>query len=414
MNESELSQSLDKYADVAIKIGVNLQKGQRLSIITDTESLVLVRRLVISAYKAGAKFVDVLINDRPLERIRFEHAQPESLTEAPEWLLARLLEYWAHGEASLIVFSATPDLFAGIDPELAAANQKAEAEKYDSAWQYIMRDEVNWSVVSAVSAAWAQKVFPEMPLEQAQARLWEEIFETCRIDSPDPVQAWEEHIQALDRRSEFLNNKCYTAFHYKAPGTDFTLGLPQGQRWASCRMKAGNGIEFVANLPTEEVFSMPHRERAEGFVTASRPLNHNGTLIDGFTVSFENGHVTNVTAKTGEVALRRLIETDEGAGRLGEVALVPYSSPISQRNRMFFSTLFDENAASHTALGDAYRYSLRGGREMSDEEFTANGGNRSLIHADFMIGSGEMDIDGLCEDGTREPVMRQGEWAFEI
>ena len=236
----------------------------------------------------------------------------------------------------------------------------------------------------------------------------------CRIDRPDPVQAWKEHIEALENRSGFLNQKTYTALHYKGPDTDFLLGLPEGQKWVSGRMRAGNGIDFTANLPTEEVFSMPHREKAAGFVGGSRPLNLGGNIIEDFHVAFENGHVTRITAKQGEERLQKLVETDEGAGRLGEVALVPNSSPVSQRNRSFYSILIDENAASHLALGEAYPFTMRGGNEMSAEEFKAHGGNQSLIHVDFMIGSGEMDIDGVCADGTREPVMRQGEWAFDV
>jgi aminopeptidase len=268
--------------------------------------------------------------------------------------------------------------------------------------------------VAAAGDAWAMKVFPDLSKEQAVEKLWKAIFETSRIDQPDPIAAWQKHIDSMKERARYLQSKQFTALHYKGPGTDFTLGLPSGHLWISAQSMAQNGVAFTANMPTEEVFTMPDRNRADGVVSATFPLSYGGTLIEDFQVTFENGRVTKVTAKKGEAALQKLVDTDEGSHRLGEVALVPASSPIGQRGHLFYNTLFDENASCHIAIGRAYRFTIAGGEELNDEEFMAAGGNVSLNHVDFMIGSSQMDIDGIHKDGTREPVMRQGEWAIKI
>ena len=254
----------------------------------------------------------------------------------------------------------------------------------------------------------------DIELEKAQEKLWQAIFETTRIDQPDPIAAWEKHILFLRERARYLQSKQFTALHYTAPGTDFTLGLPSGHQWISAQSMAQNGIAFTANMPTEEVFTLPDRNRADGVVSSTFPLSYGGTLIEDFQVTFENGRIVKVNAKKGEAALQKLVDTDEGSHRLGEVALVPASSPIAKRGHLFYSTLFDENASCHIAIGRAYRFTLTGGEELNDEEFIAAGGNVSLNHVDFMIGSPKMDIDGVHKDGTHEPVMRQGEWAFKL
>jgi aminopeptidase len=287
-------------------------------------------------------------------------------------------------------------------------------KKWERFYDYIMRDAINWSAVSSPTQEWASKIFPDVSPEEAVAKLWEAIFQTCRVYQPDPVAAWQAHIADLRKHSEYLNKKHYSALHYKSPGTDLTVGLPERHCWLAAQSKAENGIEFTANMPTEEVFTMPHKDRVDGTVSASRPLVTFGRVVEGFTLTFEKGQITNITAQKGEETLRKLIETDEGSRRIGEVALVPNSSPISQRGLLFFNTLFDENAASHIAIGRAYRFTMNGGAEMTEEEFQANGGNYSLTHNDFMIGSSEMDIDGILADGGREPVMRSGEWAFDV
>jgi aminopeptidase len=268
--------------------------------------------------------------------------------------------------------------------------------------------------VSTASPSWAKKIFPELPVEQAQSKLWEAIFSACRIDLPDPVQAWMDHTDKLIKFRDYLNAKRYTTLHYTAPGTDLTIGLPEKHLWEGGGGTFKNGIFCIPNLPTEEVFTAPHKDKVDGVVKSTFPLNLQGVLIEDFSITFENGCAVEVTAKKGEEDLRKLIETDENAGRLGECAIVPNSSPIGQRGFLFYNTLFDENASCHLALGNAYRYSIEGGSDMTEEEFAAHGGNKSLIHVDFMIGSAEMNIDGIQPDGTLEPILRQGEWAFEV
>ena len=371
-----------------------------------------VRKAVEAAYKAGAVYVDVLFMDEKLNRIRFEHADPETITEIPDWVFARYEEYQKRADALLAISSSDPDILNGIDPDLIARNRKAAAQKYEPLRKY--DSDFNWCVVSTASPSWAKKVFPDLPLEEAREKLWEAIFQSCRIDVADPVQAWKEHTDRLAKYKDHLNHRRYTALHYKAPGTDLTLGLPEKHLWGGADATYKNGITCIPNLPTEEVFTTPHKDKADGVVRSTFPLNMMGVLIEDFSVTFENGRAVKVTAKKGEENLRKLIETDENAGRLGECALVPNSSPIGQRGHLFYNTLFDENAACHIALGNSYRESIEGGADMTEEEFAAQGGNTSLIHVDFMIGSAELDIDGITADGSREPVMRRGEWAFEV
>jgi aminopeptidase len=413
MNENEFDQMLAKYADVVVRVGLNLGKGQNLSIRADIEDAPFIRKVTESAYKAGAHYVDILWADEKSTRIRFDHASPDSIDHIPNWLPSRFEEYYKRGDATLAVFSTNPDLLQGINPDLIARERKARMQKLVEPFRNY-ENASNWCVVATAAPAWAKRVFPELSVEDAQAKLWDAIFQVSRIDVDDPVGAWQEHIDKLVKYKDYLNFKAYTALHYKGPGTDLTIGLPKNQAWGGAQESFNNGITCTVNLPTEEVFTAPHKDKADGVVTASRPLNLVGALIEDFSLTFENGRVVKITARKGENDLRKLIETDENASRLGEVALVPNSSPISQSGILFYNTLFDENAASHIALGNAYRTSIKGGDDMTDEEFAAEGGNKSLIHTDFMIGSGQLDVDGIRDDGTREPVMRQGEWAFHI
>jgi aminopeptidase len=283
------------------------------------------------------------------------------------------------------------------------------------------RNAINWCVVASAAPAWAAKMFPDLGPLEAEEKLWQAIFETTRATLPDPVAAWGEHIKNLRKRSDYMQAKKYTALHYRAASlrdksdvTDFTLGLPPGHRWISAQSLAENGVVFTANMPTEEVFTLPDRHRADGIVHSTFPLSYGGSLIEDFTVTFENGKIVRVTAKKNESILQKLVSMDEGAARLGEVALVPVSSPIARRGHLFYNTLFDENASCHIAIGRAYRFTLTGGEELTDEEFNAAGGNTSMTHIDFMIGAPTMDIDGIREDGRREAVMRSGEWAFDV
>lgn len=403
-------------------MGLNLQPGQRLlikgdALVTNGVSIhvaPLVRLIALSAYQRGARLVDVIWGDDQLQLARFQHAPRDSFEEYPSWQTDGALECARRGDARLVILADDPGLFDGQDPDLVAAYQKVALKHARPAADYAARNAMNWTVVAAPVPGWAVKVFPDLPPQAAEARLWDTIFEICRLKKADPISAWQEHVQQLSARCSYLNHKQYTALKLIGPGTDLSVGLPRGHIWKGIRATSQAGISFIGNLPTEEIFTLPHKDKTEGIVTASMPLSRGGTLFKNFSLSFAQGRVVNVSADKGESALRKLIETDEGASRLGEVALVPHSSPISQSGILFHNDLIDENAASHIALGAAYRFNLEGGTDMSDAEFAAAGGNDSLVHADFMIGSAQMDVDGLKKDGSAEPVMRAGEWAFEV
>jgi len=415
---TKFQKDLQKYAELAVRVGLNLRPGQRLLVRAPSpygvafEHAPLVRYVAEAAYKAGARLVDVYWGDEQMELIRFAHAPRDSFAEFPKWKLAIPLEYAERGDAILTISATDPDLWAGQDTELVNVYQDTTWKEMNPYLKHGSSNTMNWCVISAARPSWAKKMFPKLTAEKALAKQWQTIFKMCRVDADDPVAAWQEHIRNLQARSAYLNQKKYTALKYSAPGTDVTLGLPKGHHWASAREVAKNDIEFTANIPTEETFTMADRTRADGIVTSTKTLNYGGSLIEGIVVRFENGHVVESHASKGENVLRKMIATDEGSARLGEIAIVPHSSPISKSGLMFHNTLYDENASCHIALGRAYKFNLQGGLNLTDEEFAARGGNQSLIHVDFMIGSDKMDIDGLTSDGRAEPVLRKGEWAF--
>lgn len=416
-NHQEL---LRKYAEAIVKVGLNLRAWQRLIITNATSRGVppagraLVHEVTKAAYAAGARYVEVIWGDEEMNRIRVQHAPAESLGEYPKFHVNAILDMFKNGDALLSIYANNPDVYAGLDPERLSAMQKSHLQNYQEISMLVSRNAINWCVVASASPAWAAKIFPDLNPEEAEEKLWKAIFESTRAVQPDPVAAWQEHIRNLKKRSDYMQSKGYSGLHYKGPGTDFTLGLPRGHKWISAQSLAENGVVFTANMPTEEVFTLPDRHRAEGTVSATFPLSYGGSLIEDFSVTFENGRIVKVHAKKNESILQKLVDTDEGSTRLGEVALVPASSPIAQRGHLFYNTLFDENASCHIAIGRAYRFTLTGGEELTEQEFVAAGGNVSINHVDFMIGSPQMDIDGIKEDGTREPVMRAGEWAFDV
>jgi aminopeptidase len=417
VNHQEL---LGKYAEAIVRVGLNIRAGQRLIIINATSRGVtpagreLAHAVAKAAYQARARYVEVLWGDEEMHRIRLQYAPDGSFDEYPKFMISGIMDMIKNGDALLTISANDPDAMNGLNPDRVGAFQKAHLENWKEVGLSVSRNATNWCVVAGSSPAWAKKIFPDLKTEEAEQKLWQAIFETTRASQPDPVAAWQEHIKFLRKRADYLQAKKYSALHYKGPGTDLTLGLPQGHRWASAQMLAENGVAFTANMPTEEVFTLPDRNRADGTVAATFPLRYGGSLIEDFSVTFENGQIVKVNAKKNEAILQKLVATDEGSTRLGEIALVPASSPISNRGHLFYNTLFDENASCHIAIGRAYRFTLIGGEELTDEEFIAAGGNMSLTHVDFMIGSPHMDIDGIKEDGAREPVMRGGEWAIEV
>jgi len=411
---------LQKYAEAIVKVGLNLREGQRLIITNATARGVppagraLVHEVTKAAYSAGARFVDVIWGDEEMLRIRLQNAAADSFDEYPKWHVNGIMDMIKNGDALLSIYANDPDVYNGLDSERVGAMQKSHLQNYQEIGIQISRNAINWCVVACGAPAWARKIFPDLGEEQAEEKLWQAIFETTRATQPDPVAAWQDHIKNLRKRAGYMQTKKYSALNYKSENTDLTLGLPRGHKWISAQSLAENGVVFTANMPTEEIFTLPDRHRADGTVSATFPLSYGGNLIEDFSVTFENGKVVRVNAKKNEAALQKLINTDEGSTRLGEVALVPASSPIAQRGHLFYNTLFDENASCHIAIGRAYRFTLIGGEELNDEEFNAAGGNTSLNHVDFMIGSPQMDIDGITDDGRREPVMRAGEWSFDI
>lgn len=406
-------QKLDRLAEVAIRVGLNLREGQELVLTAPTDALPLVRRVVEQAYKAGAKFVTTLLSDDELAVARFRSAPNASFDYAPEWFYDAIANAFRSGAARMAITGANPALLSGQDPQKVSRANIAVSKAYKPAMELITRHEINWTIIAAATPAWAELVYPGEPEELAMGKLWDAIFRTSRITGEDPVSDWKRHGENLKRRVDLLNAKRFHSIRFFTPdaATDLTVGLADQHLWAGGGTTAGNGIYCQPNIPTEECFTTPHKDRVNGVVSASKPLSHQGTLIENIRCRFEQGRIVEVTATKGEEAIRKLIATDEGARRLGEVALVPHNSPIAQSGILFWNTLFDENAASHIALGQAYSTCLINGESMSNEELAKLGANESLIHVDWMIGSAAMNIDGISAAGSAEPLMRNGTWA---
>lgn len=375
------------------------------------ESLALARRITEQAYRAGAALVTTIYGDDENTLARFRLAPDASFDRAAAWLYNGMAAAFSSGVARLAISDSNPTLLSNQEHDKVSRTNRAYSQAYRPALELITRHTINWAIVAGATPAWAATMFPGDSPEVALAKLWEAIFATSRINSADPIAAWAEHDASLQRRAAMMNEKRYAWLHYKSPVTDFRLGLADDHHWLGGGTTAANGVYCIPNLPTEEIFTTPHRERAEGVVRASKPLSYQGTMIEGIEVRFEGGRIVEAKASRGQEVLTRLLDTDEGARRLGEVALVPHSSPIAASGLTFFNTLFDENAASHVALGQAYSSCVRDGDSMTPQELAARGANESLIHVDWMIGSNELDIDGITTSGVSEPVMRKGEWA---
>lgn len=416
---SEFEKNLEKYADIVLKVGLNLQQGQRLLIrpFDFSTSLLelspLIRILVRKAYQMGARYVEVIWNDPQLYLIRLQEASRDSFEEYPTWKIDLTKNYIENGDAILIIEAFDPDLLVDQDPELMMAVNLTRLKHSKQVNELIMKNVTNWLMITAPVDGMDRKIFPNLPSKERTAKLWDKIFDICRIKEDNPVSAWNNHANQLMKRTQYLNNKKYTALELKAPGTDLKIGLPSGHIWGGAREKSQNGIEFTPNIPTEEVFTLPHKDMTEGVVSATKPLPYD-VIIEDFNLTFSKGRVVSATAKKGEEQLHKILEIDERLKYIGEIALVPHSSLISQSNLLFYNILVDENASCHIALGKGYKPSLENGEKMSDTEFMAAGGNISLTHIDFMIGSAEMNIDGILENGEKDPIMRNGEWAFEV
>ena len=408
--QSAFEQNLDQLAAVAVHVGLGLKAGQELVMTAPLEAVPLVRRITEHAYRAGASLVTTLYNDDDAALMRFRFAPDAAFDHAANWLYDGMGAAFKSGAARLAITGANPLLLSNEDPDKVGRANHAISMAYRPALELITRHEINWTIVATATPAWAEAMFPDAPPQYALAKLWDAIFETSRVNTSDPVSAWKQHDAELQRRAAFLNERRYSALQYRGPETDFRLGLADDHLWMGGGTTAANGIYCIPNIPTEEVFTTPHKDRADGIVTASKPLSYQGTMIEGIQVRFERGRIVEARATRGQEVLQKLIDSDEGARRLGEVALVPHSSPIAHSGLTYFNTLFDENAASHIALGQAYSSCVRDGENLTPEQLAAKGANDSLIHVDWMIGSDKLDIDGITASGAVEPLMRSGEW----
>ena len=416
VHERHLSSSidpvrLDRLAEVAVKVGLRLKEGQDLLLTAPAVALPLVRRIAEHAYKAGAGIVTPILSDEELTLARYRFAHDASYDRAAGWLYEGMAKAFSENTARLAVVGDNPMLLSGQDPAKVARANKANSLAYQPALEKIVNFDTNWNIIAYPGSSWARQVFPDCTEEVAVAKLADAIFAASRVDLDNPVAAWDEHNAVLRERTRWLNGQRFTALHYSAPGTDLTIGLADGHEWVGGASVAKNGITCIANIPTEEVFTTPHCRRVTGHVVSSKPLSYQGTLIDDIAVRFEEGRIVEAKASRGEEVLTKVLDTDEGARRLGEVALVPHSSPISRSGLLFFNTLFDENAASHIALGQCYSKCFIDGARLTPQQIAAQGGNQSLIHIDWMIGSDKTDVDGIHADGRRVPVFRRGEWA---
>ena len=405
------SEKIDKLAQLAVYTGLGLRPGQDLILTAPVEALPLVKRIVVHAYKAGAGLVTPLFSDGELTLARYKYANNASFDKAPDWLYNGIGQAFDNNAARMAIVGDDPMLLANQDSDKIGRANKANSIAYKPARERITRFNINWNIIAWPGAAWAKRMFPELSGTEAQSKLADAIFDASRVNTTDPVEEWKKHNEVLRKKCKWLNELDFASLHFNGPGTDLIVGLADGHEWMGGASIAQNGITCNPNIPSEEVFTTPHALNVNGSVCSTKPLSHQGALIDEIQVRFENGKITNAKASKGEEVLLKILDSDEGARRLGEVALVPNSSPISQSGLLFYNTLFDENAACHIALGQCYSKCFKGEENLSEKEISKRGGNSSMIHIDWMIGSRHIDIDGINSDGSRVAVFRKGEWA---
>jgi aminopeptidase len=404
---------LEKYARLIVKTGVNIQKDQILVISSPIECAPFTRMIAEIAFKEGAKDVVVNWKDELFSKTRYLHAPEEVFEEFPQWQKEFYIFYVREGAAFLSISASDPEVMKGVDPQRIVKSQKTSSTALKEYRERLMSNKNPWCVVSVPTRSWAKKVFPNLSEDEAIEKLWETIFMTVRVNTEDPVASWEKHKNNLKRRMEFLNSNRFKLLHYKnSLGTDLKIELPENHIWIGGADYTPEGLEFIANMPTEEVFTLPKKTGVNGVVVSSKPLNYNGNLIEGFSLTFRDGKIVDFNAEKGYENLKGLIETDEGSHYLGEVALVPYDSPISKSNILFFNTLFDENASCHLAIGKAYPVCIKDGENMDEEELERLGVNDSLVHEDFMIGTKDLEIIGITESGEEVHVFKNGNFAF--
>lgn len=403
---------LEQYAQLTVSIALNIQPGQTLWISAPIHAPQFVRLITRKAYEAGAKNVHIEWVDDICSQLKYTLAPDEAFAEYPLWRARAVEELAENHGAYLYIDSSDPELLKDIEPQRLSTYAKAAGTALSKWREYMTSYHITWSIIAAPSIPWAKKVFPHLEEGEAVSSLWDAIFKASRADQENPILTWHDHNTTLLTKRTSLNQKQYKKIHYRAPGTELTVKLPDNHIWRGGAAENGQGNAFNPNIPTEEVFISPNKKGTQGVVGSTKPLSYQGNLIENFTLTFENGRIVDYQAEQGYETLKRMIEMDEGAHYLGEIALVPHHSPISNSNLIFFNTLFDENASNHLALGKAFETCIEGGTSMSQEELEKAGLNDSLIHVDFMIGSSEMDIDGEHADGTLESIFRKGNWAF--
>ncbi len=407
-----MQKNLEKYAKLLVKNGINIQKDQLLVINAPIEAAHFVRLVAKQAYELGAKNVHVEYKDEELSLIKYMNAPFEAFQEAMQWKADGFEQMAAQNGAFLSITGSDPDIFKDVDPERIAEANKTNSISMDKFRKYTMNSRVSWCVAAVPSPVWAKKIFPDDCVEVAVEKLWDKIFIANRVYDEDPVASWDKHIENLTEKVEFLNKQQFKSLHYKSAVTDLTVELPKNHVWAGGGEYNESNVYFIANMPTEEVFTMPLRTGVNGYLSSTFPLNYSGSLIDNFKLTFKDGKIIEVDAQTGLDTLKKLIDTDEGSHYLGEVALVPYDSPINNTDIVFFNTLFDENASCHFAIGAAYPTNIKDGDKMTDEQLRASGANVSITHVDFMIGSKDMNITGETNDGQMIQIFKDGDWAF--
>ncbi|MBE8846926.1 aminopeptidase [Enterococcus durans] len=408
---ANFNENLEKYARLIVETGVSVKKDHTVVLQINVDQAPLARLITKEAYQLGAAEVIVQWTDDVIQKEFLSHAANDRLEQIPQYKIDQTDDWVAKGASRISVVSSDPEAFAGIDSDRVATFQAASGKALMNLRKATQANKVSWTVVAAAGKQWAAKVFPDLPEEEQVDALWDQIFKATRVYEEDPILAWEKHDETLAQKAAELNKEQFSALHYTAPGTDIIIGLPKNHLWEGAGSYNARGEKFMANMPTEEVFTAPDYRRINGYISSTKPLSYAGTTISGMTFTFKDGKVIDFSAEQGQDVLAKLLDTDEGARSLGEVALVPDPSPISQSGIIFYNTLFDENASNHLALGAAYAFSVEGGTEMTDEELAEAGLNRSQTHVDFMVGSDKMNIDGIREDGSTVAVFRNGNWA---
>ncbi|WKY48911.1 aminopeptidase [Eubacteriaceae bacterium ES3] len=407
----ELKKKLKEYARLIVRTGANVQKNQDVVVSISVTNFEFAHMLVKEAYEAGAREVIVFWNDIETSRMKYDYGNIDIFEKVPDWL-AESRNYYAQKKAAFINITGNdPEAFKGVDSEKLKLNAKATHKAFETYYKKTMNSEVQWCVAAVPQLDWAKKVYPDCADSEAMDKLWEAILFAVRVDDGDSVEKWQIHNSFLREKCEQLNKYHFKSLHYSnSLGTDLTIGLHPKHQWEGGAEISKDGIDFVANMPTEEIFTCPNCYEADGRVVAAMPLSYQGNIIDKFTLTFKDGEVVDYSAEIGLEILKVLLESDEGAKRLGEVALVPDNSPISNMGILFYETLFDENAACHLALGECYPTTICGGEKLSTEELKSSGGNKSQVHVDFMIGTSDLNISGITEEGEIVPIFKNGNW----